>query len=213
MSTVASAVSFQQLVADVLDKESWKGKGDFAVWSGECAESALKQFLTDWGIPNDGMNYVMLEFMDRILWRDGQAAEVKLSQELVAELEGGRIFGERGDLSLRRACDVFRWHFVGAADSKPPQGEIFWDLEPHACFMQCDESALLWGKRDPDKMRWFEDRVARADLRYPISVPDSRKSYRARIHYTTFSRAGRVEFVWFKRLEAVEVKDKEAQNA
>ncbi len=226
MSHYTNAVNFSALVNEVITPAQWKGEGDFAVWGGRCAESALHTLLTDWNIPNAGMNYVICEFMDRIIFFDGQAADVKLTKDMIAELERGRIFGANGDLSVWRDGDQFHWRFVGEAGMQPPapfnkDANNFWRTAPDAKaakFLVREESALLWGERkgkegEPSEVepkqvqqmgtgkrepkRWFEDRVARAKLEYPIDVYG-----RVKICYWTFSRAGRIEFVWFKRLEA-----------
>jgi hypothetical protein len=119
-------------------------------------------------------------------------------------LERGRLFGEGGDLELRRDGAVFRWGYIGKPGAQPPSGhqpapDNFWTKNKAVTFHRCNEAALLWGERREEQSRWFDDRVARALLDYPEPAASAAWP-RVRICYWTFSRAGRIEFVWLRDL-------------
>jgi len=162
-----------------------------------CPEDALTDFLAGWRWKKMEMPYRIWESTDRI---DFERVEKEASVPNVALLERGRLFGEGGDLDLRRDSDTFRWRFVGASEVCPPEGydadeNNFWKRYPDAAFHCYKEKALLWGKRRGE--RWHDDRVAAAKkLDYP--APDDAE--RVRVEYNVYSRAGRVEFVWLTGL-------------
>jgi len=186
------AVNFQHLVDQVYGQEV--DSKALAIWGGTCPESKLSAFIQGWDLST--MPYCIWEHASEIVFQEGTLpAEAGL-------LERGRLFGPGGDLSLRRDGDVFRWHFVGRAGAKPPAGpygtQDFWQATGNedARFHQATETAQLWGERKEGFDLWFEDRVAGARLQYPTT-----HTGRVQIRYATFSRAGRVEFVWLRELE------------
>lgn len=182
---------FKQIVQDITQKKRY-GKDDLAIWGGVCAEAELLSFLNAWSL--DNMPFRVWEYVSEINFQcDTLPANVNL-------LERGRLFGEDGDLTLRRDSAGFRWHFVGKPEMRPPSGfdaKNFWTQHQEIAFHCCEETALLWGERQEGGLRWFDDRVGQAKLEYPV-----KSSYkRVQVCYRTFSRAGRVEFVWFHALE------------
>jgi|GEM_PF-620370 hypothetical protein len=207
MSTVPD-VDFEKLIALVQTPANYVGAEKLAIWGGECAADQLLAQLHTWQMPNAAMPFCF--------WETIRAArfEKQTLPSDPADLERGRMFGAGGDLTLRRADDVFLWYFIGELDTaraagfQTPSKNFFApEAEPNARFLREESSALLWGDRKPNQARWFEDRVARAELVYPTDVPDAQKTWRMRLHYTTYSRAGQIEFVWYTKLEAEKVKE------
>lgn len=179
-------VNFEELVQEVTQSQC--RQADLSIWGGRCAECNLLEFLQKW--PLAQMPYRIWEYASEI------AFEQNTLPQNVALLERARLFGPGGDLELRRDGTAFAWRFVGSADVQPPAGDYgaqdYWAGHPQVTFQQREETALLWGKRDGGK--WADDRVGAATLNYPAT------SERVQVCYKTFSRAGRVEFVWFTGL-------------
>lgn len=179
-------VDFQKLVQEVTQSQC--GQADLSIRGGRCAESDLLAFVRQW--PPVQMPYRIWEYVSEI------AFEKDSLPRNVALLERARLFGEGGDLELRRDGTGFAWRFIGPAGMQPPAGDYgaqdYWADHPQATFHQREETALLWGKRDGEK--WADDRVGAATLKYPAT------GERVQVHYKTFSHSGRVEFVWFTRL-------------
>jgi len=179
-------VNFEELVQGVTQSQC--GQADLSIWGGRCAESDLPTFLRQW--PLAQMPYRIWEYASEI------AFEQDTLPRNVALLERARLFGEGGDLELRREGTAFTWRFVGPGGVQPPAGDYgaqdYWANHPEATFHQREEGALLWGKRDGAK--WTDDRVGAATLTYPAT------GERVQVHYKIFSRAGCVEFVWLTGL-------------
>jgi hypothetical protein len=188
------AVDFSQLVEQV--NQQTVGSADIAIWSGTCSAANLSVFLDAWKLPNESMPFCIWEQLSAITFN----RQHRLADEDIRWLQRGRIFGEGGDLELRRAGDHFEWRLIEDVGLKPPEGQIaesFWTIEPQARFHRyANRRLLLWGERSTDDDRWFEDRVARADLTYPASA----EWPRIWLEYEVFSRNGTPEFVWFQRL-------------
>jgi len=180
-------VDFKELVQGVRQPQ-W-GAADLSIWGGRCAEGNLLAFVQQW--PINQMPYRIWEYASEI------AFERDALPQTVALLERARLFGEGGDLELRREGAEFAWRFIGPASVQPPignGGQDYWADHPGETFYQREETALLWGKRNGS--RWHDDRVGAARLEYPVPAEWSR----LQIHYKTFSRAGQVEFAWFSGL-------------
>jgi len=180
------SVDFAALVKDV--KQSQVGKDSLSIWGGRCAESALLEFLKGWDLSQ--MPYWIWEYVSNIVFQN------KTLPDNPALLQRGRLFGEGGDLEVRRDGADFAWRFIGPAEVQPPDGNYaaqdYWADHTNVMFFQDNATALLWGKRDGEQ--WHDDRVGAAKLDYPAI------GERVQIHYKTFSRAGRVEFVWYTGL-------------
>ena len=198
---MSEQIKFEKLLAQV--KQPLVGKGDLSIWGGTCSESALLDFIKGW--PLKRMPYRIWEYADRIQFERGGLP----SQEDIVLLERGRLFGEDGesgkggDLELRRDGDSFRWRFIGKIgkdETAPLEGcdaRDFWETHDDVAFHCYRETALLWGKHDGD--RWHDDRVAAADLRYPVGDGEGAPE-RVQVEYKVYSRAGRVQFVWLTKL-------------
>jgi hypothetical protein len=213
-----SCVDFKTLAAQVVDPQQQWGEDKLAIWGGACDVTDVLTLLEKWPQRVDWwrccwtwvlkllgkstqcdvtMPYRIWQYVDHIV------CEEKTLPERMDWLERGRLFGPGGDLTIRRDGERFYWHFVGRPDIQPPQGhfgsENFWEQagEAGATFMCREQHALLWGERQAGFDLWFDERAGRATLRYPLD-----ETGRVRIKYQTFSRAGRVEFVWLLKWEA-----------
>jgi len=186
---MSKGVNFDNIVQMVT--QPVVGKDDLSIWGGRCAEGDLLAFLQGWG-DLSSMPYRIWEYVSDIVF------EKETLPENVALLQRGRLFGEDGDLEVQRDGEEFAWRFIGPASMRPPAGydlaeNDFWHWHDVA-FHQYKQKALLWGERQDDK-RWFEARVAGAKLDYPDVT-----GKRIQLHYKVFSRAGRVQFVWYTGL-------------
>lgn len=179
-------IDFRRVVEEV--QRSQVGQEELSIWGGRVSEADVCDFLKGWKRLGK-MPYRIWEYVSEIVFeRDSLPNKLAL-------LERGRLFGEGGDLELRRDGQEFTWRFIGPAGVKPPSGDYsmqeYWSNHDGISFYQRDEIALLWGKWNGH--RWRDDRVGAARLEYPASAGWQR----VQIHYKTFSRAGRVEFVWY----------------
>jgi len=196
MSNQQAAIDFRELAREVQKDDRYWGKDQLAIWGGHCiTEADVLKLLQDWPKGDEAMPYRIWEYSNRIDFE-----EKKLPQD-AHWLERGRLFGPGGDLEVRRDGDRFYWHFVGRAGTQPPHGNLhaqdFWaQAEAGTRFFYNEDRALLWGERRKEFDRWFDDRAARAKLTYPWE-----QAGRVQVKFWTFSRAGRVEFVWLLGLE------------
>jgi hypothetical protein len=177
--------------------------GEISIWGGQCGEAAALKLIEAWPT---------LARLPYRIWET--AGEIAFEQATLPDnchwIERARLFGEGGDLTLRRDGGDFRWWFVGPAGVELPQdlpedmqeawkqAEDFWVHSPDACFNEDSGTMLLWGERPPGKEFFWDDRVAGADLRYPGLHVEA--AQRVEIEYVTYSRAGRVEFTWLRDL-------------
>lgn len=197
MSKGQGAIDFGRLAQEVQDSNRYWGNDKLAIWGGWCCtETDAMALLRDWPQRDKAMPYRIWEYTSEMVF------EEKALPVDGRGLERGRLFGPGGDLSLRRDGDRFYWHFVGQPGMQPPDGDFhaqdFWgQAEAGTSFFRCKERSLLWGERQEGFDLWFEDRTGRARLRYPMDTTG-----RVQVEYQTFSRAGRVEFVWLLGLEA-----------
>jgi hypothetical protein len=171
-------------------------KAELSIWGGSCTAAEAPAILA--GFPGlDQLPFRIFDYTHSLeISRDTLPADWQY-------LERARLFGVGGDLSLRRVSSQFRWAFIGKPGAQPPQA-----LKPEPYFTgerQSDSfvvhtgKSLLWGKNDvPDGAapNFWDDRVARAALTYPVKAPKER----AYITFNTYSQAGQVAFVWFTDL-------------
>lgn len=168
-------------------------KGGIEIWGGEIVEEYLREFVNLWDMSR--MPFTILETLEEIrIIRNFDYAEIDSYV-----IDRFRIFGEDGDLDIRRNSNIFLWRYIGRSD--PPEGikgKNFWDENPDKkFFMENNKYALLWGKYNPDKKLWHEDRVAGAKLLYPVDGNPER----VKIRYRTLSENGIIAFVWFLAIE------------
>lgn len=191
-------VEFKKIVEEVC--QSRCGRHNLTILGGQCAEIDLLKFLEQWDPA--GMPFRVWEYIGEVVF------EKDTLPQNIALLERGRIFGEGGDLMLRRNDTTFDWRFVGPVGIKPPAGgydtQDYWEYHPKETFHQHNETALLWGEWNGK--RWTEDRVAAAKLNYPAT------GRQIQLHYRVFSRAGRVKFVWYTGLSEWREADHNERN-
>jgi len=185
-------VNFKDLVKIV--EESRCGHQDLSIWGGRCAQNSLKEFLSQWDLVQ--MPYQIWEYASEICFEKNTV--LQLQNETL--LERGRLFGQGGDLELRRIGADLSWRFIGPKEMHPPNGDNsaknYWETHPEAFFHVHEEKALLWGQWNAEKSSWTDDRVAAAQLNYPAPT----NWQRVQVVYKAFIRAGHVEFIWFTGL-------------
>jgi len=176
-------VDFEELVAQI--KQPQFGRDELTILGGQCIESELSELIKHWDLAR--MPFRIWEYCSEIVF------EKDTHPENLALLERGRIFGEGGDLMLRRNGTSFIWRFIGPAGIKRPSGNYstydYWDRNRDLALHQEKKTALLWGEWNGGQ--WVENRVGAAKLNYPIA------GKRIQLHYKTFTHAGFVEFAWY----------------
>ena len=192
-----SQVDFAKLVEDMLG--SIVDEKELAIFGGYCAEKDLIGFIPQWKVT---FPFRIWEYVSEICFEKGKDIPENINVTL---LERGRLFGEYGDLSLRRTGDGFNWTFIGPAGTQVPKGnygtQSYWEEQKvhnneHECnakiFHEYKEKVLLWGEWNGKQ--WYESRVAAARLNYP------QNGQRLQLECKIFSRAGKICFVWYTGL-------------
>lgn len=180
-------VDFEQLVTEVCKPRY--GRDKLSILGGRCAENDLPEFFKHWDMVR--MPFRLWEYVSEINF------ETDTLPQNIALLERGRIFGEGGDLMLRRSdTAAFDWRFIGPAHTEHPAGQYatrnYWEDHPEPHFHKYTERALLWGEQS-GKCR-TENQVAAATLNYPVM------GRRVQLEYDVFTYAGVVRFVWYTGL-------------
>jgi len=169
-----------------------------SVWGGEVPAANLSAFLLAWDLPRKQMPWRIWE----------TASEIEFRWETLPihakRLERGRLFGEGGDLALRRDGERFLWTFVGPAGVRPPAGfddgdGNYWaapDAEP---LYERADSVLLWGSRVAPGV-WLDDRVGRSELCYPRVDGEDR----VWLDLRRYDAAGRTVFTWYRGLRGAQ---------
>ncbi|WXG41607.1 MAG: hypothetical protein WED07_12730 [Candidatus Freyarchaeum deiterrae] len=186
------STDFSKKINDLLE-ENRISKNDIQIWGSEIEENSLQQFISKWNFSN--MPFTILETLKEIIIKKN----FDFSKIPSNQVERIRIFGQDGDLDLRRDTNRFIWRYIG--NNNPPKntnGEDFWKKNPDKKFFIEKKEALLWGRTyDPKRSIWQEDRVAKARLSYPVKG----NSNFAKIHYKTLSEQGVISFVWFLEIK------------
>jgi hypothetical protein len=193
MKTKPEPISFEDLVDEVRGSvcPSWPTICG-GVWD---SEAVLTQVLIPYQ-DNGALRWRIWEYTDSCAIGQGW-----LEQD-VRWLERARLFGEGGDLDVRRDGVRFLWRYVGKPEHAPPGGSNLEmdESSPVYCF---EQTALLWGTRERDQEQWFEDRVSGARLTYAVDGSPAR----AQVRYREYTQAGRTLAVWLQELEACEEAD------
>ena len=130
---------------------------------------------------------------------------VRLGQEALERLKDNVLKSWDDWMLVGEALRVGRQECMDKAGTNKPEGKRY-NTEAHQWiqargFAVIDKSdrakLLLIIERRPEFELWFDDRAAGATLKYPVDL-----SGRLQLKYRTYSRAGRVEFVWYLGLEA-----------
>lgn len=187
-------IDFAAIVEEVRSAPSL-GPDELIAWGGEFDAARLASFLDAWDFWKTEAVWKLWLWPHKIL--------LSLDSDLpgdLAELERGRLFGEMGDLEVRRNGDLFLWRFVGDPGSavQPAQfGSVadYWESSAPGRLCEYRRHALLWGQREEED-RWHDDRVAWADLRYPGVGGCGR----VQLEYTEYLDGANVELVRLRRL-------------
>jgi hypothetical protein len=198
MSSRRRAVHFPSLVEqmkeDVLPIEDWP-----TVVGGRCGATELVDWLN--GLDLSPMDVRIWYFTDHCtIGNDGPPGSVEF-------LERARLFGQGGDLDLRRDGEVFRWRYVGKAEHAPDGEALAYLGEAKESPVYCRErEALLWGTRENGQDQWFDDRVSGARLTYPVdrSSLSGETEERVKVRFREYTQAGQTVAVWLLGLEAYE---------
>lgn len=193
MSGKRDAVNFKkiinQMTDDALEKKEWP-----TVVGGECSEAELVDWLD--GLDLSGMPTRIWSYTDHCTFGDeGPPATAK-------RLERARLFGPGGDLDVRRDGERFRWRYVGEADYAPDGDRLSYPGTPERPVYCRTRKALLWGTREKEQARWFDDRVAGAGLTYfaeTPALPDGVEE-RVKVECREYTQAGRTIAVWLRGL-------------
>lgn len=141
--------SAEQFVADAftiaLQKPSY-GKEQLVIWGGDFASDQLPTFLAQWG-----------DTLARLMWH----IVVQPSKFLVLrssppptqpeQINRLHLFGETGDLLIRRDEDRFFWRFIGLRSADWPQpddADDFWVDHANTSFIAVESSYIQWRKGD-----------------------------------------------------------------
>lgn len=169
------------------------------ILGGKFPADQLDAFLNVWQARWNTMPYRIWEHVSHI-----EFAERPAQPEYLQRAE---IFGEGGHLSLRRdvkrghltlRCDgdCWLWHYIGTSVSLTGFNiEDFWKEHPACQLRRYAESVMLWGERKDNQSRWFDDRVAAANLAYPLKTTG-----RVYLHFWRYTEQGRTAFVWYRAL-------------
>lgn len=189
MSSKRQAVNFKKLIdrmeEDELSAEQWP-----TIVGSSCPEADLVDWLS--ALDLSELDVRIWEFTDRC------TIGTKGPPESAERLERARLFGEGGDLDIRRDGTDFFWRYVGWADHAP-DGETleYPGASEEPVYRHSEQTALLWGERKTGQTQWFDDRTAGADLRYPVAGAPAR----VQVRYWEYTQAGRTLAVWLRGLE------------
>lgn len=189
MSEKREAVDFEELL-DQMEEDEKPAKGWPTITGGECVEGNLLRWLK--GLDLTKMDVRIWEFTDRCtIGTEGPPKKAE-------RLERARLFGEGGDLEIRRDGGKFLWRFVGKKDYAPEGKPLELRRAEGDPVYRREQTALLWGERKDGQPQWFEDRTAGAALTYPVEDAPAR----VQVRYHEYTQAGRTLVVWLRGLEA-----------
>ena len=173
------------------------GWNELSVFGGEFDAGEVGSFFDAWRTVASDMSYRIWENIDCMFFENGTWPDK------YALFEQARLFGDGGDLSVRRDGDRCFWRFVGPEGYRLPagvQGYDYWGSVPEGTRLHVAlDEVLLWGKGEkmPDgSMIWRDDRTAGHRLVYPQQTAE-----RVKLVMKKYSRAGNVEHVRYLRLE------------
>jgi hypothetical protein len=165
-----------------------------AILGGEFPAEQLIEFLDVWRPRWDAMRYRVWEHISHIEFVEADA-DAPMQPEFLQRAE---VFGGGGHLSLRRDGSRWLWHYVGEAVNLSLNGfgaTDFWQANSGCQLRRYAESVILWGERKENQPRWFDDRVAAANLAYPLKAKG-----RAYLHFWRYTDNGQTAFVWYRKL-------------
>lgn len=177
-----------------------KGKNDLTILGGTVTAENLKTWLAAWiGDAPGRLRWRLYEYPHRFDAFDSTMVENALPQSY-AYLERARLFGEEGDLDIRRDGNDMRWRFVGeksfSVATPVSEKRDFWEgSEEDTTFLEVEENYYQW--------RGTDERV-NSEWLGTLGMGNE-GAYLKQLQYW---REGRVEFVRFVGFE-----QGEAQNA
>lgn len=183
-------------LVDEMRRAPSEGPRQLALRGGEFSADRLSAFISAWHLPRAAMPWSLWLWTDDITVGHGAYAP-----EEVGYIERGHIFGDEGDLELRRDHDRVLWRFVGRPHVVLPEGfdsEDYWTATSTTDLRPYERTALLWGK-STGRDAWGDNRVGWAHLRYP---PGLGGCERVQLCYREYLNGGAVEAVWLLRLES-----------
>lgn len=131
---------------------------DIVLWGGPFPESDTMIFLQGWNF--DTMPYTILETITQPV----QFIETSHVYETNIDLVRLHVFGDGGDLTVRRDGRDFYWRYVGYVQpTQPVNCEVF----QRSLSLGSTITTMLWGRWNQEKQIWQENRVGKALLEYP----------------------------------------------
>lgn len=155
------------------------------ILGGEFDADHLDTFLKSWQAQWNQMAYRIWEHISHIEFAD-QPAQPEY-------LQRAEIFGEGGHLSLRRDGNRWLWHYIGQSVSLNGfTWADFWQAHPNCQLRRYAESVILWGERKDNTSLWHDNRVAAANLAYPLKTTG-----RVYLHFWRYTEQGQTVFVQY----------------
>lgn len=183
------SIDFTQLYAQI-QQATLQASDRPVILGGEFAANRLQTFLKEWETQKSwqGMPYRIWEHVSHI--------EFAAQPPNLTYLQRADIFGESGHLSLRRDVQCWLWHYIGQPVTLTAfQLEDFWRHHPNCQLRRYAESVILWGDRKDPSSPWHDDRVAAANLTYPIDTTG-----RVYLHFWRYTEHGQTVFVQYRGL-------------
>ncbi len=138
------------------------------IWGGQFHNeppARLEQFLQAWQA--DGslvFRWMMVEEVDEFYVKPASLPNLIAQHTL---LERARLFGEAGDLDIRRDADTIHWRFISEAHAAPPALPAWvnavpfpWDERENQSFARHEQCYYQWRQDNQEqrvKRNWLED--------------------------------------------------------
>lgn len=182
------SIDFTEL-ADQMKQAQLDSSRRPAILGGEFLDHQLTGFLNAWQEHWNAMPFRILEHIDRIEFTQQLPVNLKY-------LQRAEIFGENGYLSMRRDARRWLWHYIGQPITLTNVACVdFWEQHSHCQLRRYPESVILWGNRKDNASSWQDDRVAAANLAYPLDTTG-----RVYLHFWRYTERGQTVFVQYREL-------------
>jgi hypothetical protein len=206
MPDLDGTFNFDALIGELTSGRSRVGRDDLSIWGGEFESASLEIFWQAFSDLISELPWGILEYVDKVQLKTGADAAALPGHH--DRLNRVRLFGEGGDLSVRRDGWTFRWFFVGPSNAARPSIDLldFWDHQDPDFFMvAADDQMMLWGEKNQETGQWTSDKVGGYSLDYPVFDG----SARVLIKYRAYSSGGQLQFVWLTGLEGGATSDRQ----
>lgn len=186
-------------------------KAELVIWSGrfKALTSNLQSFLDAWGSYSSFFTWGLWESASRfdVENRNGQHKIAPPADQLV-HVERVRLFGEKGDLDIRRDVEQFYWRFIGdhfdPSTIKPDLSAFaprdYFEQNGEAGFRKLEKSYYLWRKDEKENRvntMWVENtKLADVD------------NYLKQVHYFLDGELAFVRYVGISHVQPQESIDK-----